>query len=412
MSKLAIHGGKPVRSKPLIPAKFSKMRYGKEEIRLLTEVIKSGNLNRVAGTKAKLLESKFEEYFGVKHAVVSSSGTAAIHIALASIGINPGDEVITTPITDMGTIIPILFQNAIPVFCDVDPRTINVTGDDIERRITKKTKAIIAVHYGGCPCEMDKIMKVAKKHNLYVIEDCAQSWLAEYGGKKAGTIGDIGCFSLNTYKHISCGDGGVTITNSRKLAGRQALFADKGWNRKSRMREHPFLGINYRMTELQAAVALAQLKKLKKIVASRRKMASLLNSMIKDVPGIIVPHVPEGAKHSYWLYILKIDKDILKVSEEHFGKALSSEGIPNSISRHSRPVYFYDVLKLQKTFGSSHHPFDYHRKNVKYKKGLCPKAEDVLREMIVITISEFFCRKDVEDIAKAIEKVAGYYSKK
>jgi len=210
--------------------------------------------------------------------------------ALGMIDLDPGDEVITGPITDFGTIIPILYQNAIPVFADVDPDTFGMDPEDLERKITKKTKAVMPVHLFGNPCDKDPILEIARKHSLYVIEDCCQAYVTEYKGRWVGTLGDIGCFSLQQSKHMTCGDGGITITNNDDLAQRGRLFADKGWDRSMwGARAYFFLGLNYRMTELQAAVALAQLKKVKTVVERRQKNAALLSNMLKDIDGITPP---------------------------------------------------------------------------------------------------------------------------
>lgn len=230
--KLAILGGEPVRKKPLPSVSNSSGRdLGDEELRLLEEVIRSGRLFRFAGTKVKRFEEEFANYFGVKHAIASTSGTSAIHVALGAINLGPGDEVITAPISDIGTVIPILAQNAIPVFADVDPETYNIDPSDVKRKMTEATKAIIPIHLFGQPCDMDPIMEIAEKHDLYVAEDCAQAYLAEHKGRMVGTIGHLGCFSLQQSKHMTAGDGGITVTDDDQLAHRAELFADKGWDR-------------------------------------------------------------------------------------------------------------------------------------------------------------------------------------
>jgi len=406
----AKYGGKPVRTTPLPSIANSSGRlFNNEEIKLLMEVIRSGRLNRVYGTFVRKFEAEFAKIMEVKHAIASTSGTAAIHVALGACNIGPGDEVITTPITDMGTIIPILFQNAIPIFADITLETFNLDPKDVERRISDKTQAIIVVHLFGMPAEMDIIMEIAEKHNLYVIEDCAQAYLAEYKGRLVGTIGHMGAFSLQQSKHITSGDGGVTITNDDELAYRARLFADKGWDREIR-RYHPFLGNNYRMTELQGAIALAQLNKLKWVVERRRKLAQLLNRKLEELDGIYPPKVPKYCKHSYWQYPVRVDTEILKVSIKEFSQALKAEGIPNSIG-YVPPVYLQPVLAKKQAYKDPRCPFEcpLYGKSIKYEPGMCPNAERIQNHVLVLPWNEFYTKKDIEDIARAFEKLVAYY---
>ncbi len=405
MSKLAIEGGKPLRTKPFP----SKKGMGKEELNLLTKVIESGFLFRYNGKMVKTFEEEFALTYGIKEAIACTSGTAAIHIALGAINPEPGDEIITSPITDLGTVIPILFQNCIPVFADVDKDTYNLKAEEIEKKITEKTRAIIVVHLFGQPAPVDKILKVARRHNLYLIEDCAQAHLASYKDRLVGTWGDIGCFSLQQSKHITTGDGGITITNNSRLAKRAKLFSDKCYSRDGSSRDPYFLGLNYRMTELQGAVALAQLKKVKGIVKRRRRVAKLLTSGLSKLKGVNPPRILEGAVSSYLLYPLTIDEKRLGRTTSNFVKALSREGIPASNSyAGGKPVYLYKIFQRKATYGKSHCPFDCPRygKKIEYKKGLCPQAEEALKRLILLPCNEFFTQKDIEDIVRGVEKVA------
>lgn len=219
-------GGKPVRTKPLPTINNKSGRnIGGEELKLLKEVVESGCLFRYCSRMVKKFEEEFAEFIGVKHAVASTSGTAALHVATGAAGIGPGMEVITSPITDMGTIISIMGQNAIPVFADLNPDTYTLDPEDLRKRITDKTRAVIAVHLFGQMCEMDEIREITDEHGLLLIEDCAQSILAEYKGNLAGTIGDLACFSLQQSKHMFTGDGGVTVTNREDLAEKAIGFS-------------------------------------------------------------------------------------------------------------------------------------------------------------------------------------------
>src|SRR5262245_12948060 len=243
--------------------------FGEEEIALLHEVIRSGKLFSVSGTFVKALEKRFAEMLGVKYAYACSSGTAAVHTAVAAINPEPGEEIITSPITDMGAIAPILYQNAIPVFADVDPQTCNVTVETIERCLSERTRAIIVTHLFGNPCDIRGIMELAARHNIPVIEDCAQSFLAARDGRLVGTFGKAACFSLQQGKHITTGEGGLVVTNDDDMARRLFLFINKAWGYGDPRPDHYFLALNYRMSELQGAVGVAQLPKLKPGIQTR-----------------------------------------------------------------------------------------------------------------------------------------------
>ena len=288
MVKLAIHGGEPVRRNPFPTVNDKSGRnIGREELELLKRVVESGALFRYSGTMVSSFEREFAGFLGVKHAVASTSGTAALHIATGAAGIGPGMEVITSPLTDIGTIIAILGQNAIPVFADIDPDTYNLDPEDVRNKVTDKTRAVIAVHIFGLPADMDPLVELAEEKDLVLIEDCAQAYLAEYKGRLVGTIGDIGCFSLQQSKHMFTGDGGITVTDDDELARKARLFMDKGWDRSLGLpRAYVMLGFNYRMTELQGAVARAQLKKVRWVVERRRRVAESLTKKISGSMGL------------------------------------------------------------------------------------------------------------------------------
>src|SRR5262245_36250655 len=274
--------------------------FGEEEIALLADVIRSGTLFSVSGMMVKTLETRFAEDLGVKHAYACASGTAAVHSAIAAINPEPGDEIVTSPITDMGAIAPILYQGAIPVFADVDPRTCNISAKTIEPCLGQRTRAIIATHLFGNPCDMQEIMKLAEKHNVAVIEDCAQSFLARYDERPVGTFGKLASFSLQQGKHITTGEGGLVVTNDDALARRLFLFINKAWGYGDAQPDHYFLALNYRMSELQGAVALAQLSKLAGGVEQRIRMADRLTEKLHPLKGVLTPLVDPQATHTYW----------------------------------------------------------------------------------------------------------------
>jgi dTDP-4-amino-4,6-dideoxygalactose transaminase len=408
MEPLAIDGGPKVRETPVVT---SGPRFGDEELAELKEALSQQTLFYWHGEKVKSFRKQFAELYGVGHCHMVTSGTAALHVAAASVGVNPGDEVITSPMTDQGTIIAILARGAVPIFADLDPHTYNITPESIEGCITEKTKAILVVHLAGNAADMDGILRVASQHRLRVIEDCAQSYLCRYKGRLAGTLGDMGCFSLNDFKHISAGDGGMVITDDDGLAARAQLFLDKGYERDGTGRCPPFLAMNYRPSELQGAVAIAQLRKLEGICGKRRELGDRLTQNISDLPWISPHKVLDGCESSYWFYLGRMDPVRLGVSRDRFTEAVAVEGVPVSPGYIGKMVYEYPVLSEHRAYEDCLFPWDgtYGRK-VEYGAGLCPVAEEIEATSWRCAISEFMSTQDVDDIAAAIRKVAVYYS--
>jgi perosamine synthetase len=409
MEQLAVNGGPKVKETPFGTGK----RFGFEEAKELLEALEQNTLFYHSGSKVKKFLSDFNEIYGVKYSVAASSGTAAIHVALGAAGITVGDEVITSPITDQGTLVGILYQNAIPVFADLDPHTYNMDPASIEARITPRTKAILVVHLAGNPCDMDTIMEIARKHGLKVIEDCAQSYLTRYKGRLVGTIGDYGCFSTNDFKHISTGDGGmVTINSGDENDFRIAhAFADKNYERfgSSVTRDLRYLAPNYRMTELQGAVGIAQLKKLSGICAKRTRYGNRITEGISGMQGIRPHKVTEGNESTYWFYMLRLDETELTCTREEFSKALAAEGIPNQPGYIPDVVYMQPLFQNRQAYRDSHFPFEL--TGITYERGLCPNAEAILKSAVRIAVNEFFTERDIEDIIRGISKVAEHYCK-
>jgi perosamine synthetase len=335
----------------------ARPQIGLPELRAVTQVLWSGQLSSTDGKVVRNLESEVARSYGAPHAVASTSGTAAIHVAVAALGLNPCDEVITTPMSDMGSVIPILACNCVPIFADIDPVSGNLTAETIARRITARTKAILVVHLFGRSADMGSIMALAKQHGLAVIEDCSQAHFAECGGRKVGTWGDFGCFSFQQSKQITCGDGGLTLINRNEYADRAALFIDKGWDRKGGTRSHLFLGMNYRMTELQGAVALAQFRRLPKLVEMRRSSADALATLCRTVPGLEVPVCPRESRPSWWMFNIAGEESLLGMSLDNFAGALAGEGVKIRREYLPRPLFEYDVIRDRKTYGTSGFPF-------------------------------------------------------
>ncbi len=400
-TQLAIHGGAPYRSEPFP----QRAPYGERDIELVTKALRSQTLFQFGGNLVQELESRFAEAYGVSHARSCTSGTAAVHVAVGTVNPNPGDEIITAPITDFGSIGPILQQNAVPVFADVNPRTLTMDPADIERKITSKTRAIIVVHLFGTAADMDPIMEIARSKDIPVIEDCAQAHRTLYKGQLLGTIGDIGCFSFQESKHMPTGDGGMTVTNREDYWERMRLFVDKGYVRAGwGPRCYRFLGPNYRMSELTAAVGLAQLDKVDEVVRRRREMGKLLSTVIGPIEGVEPAEATEGSEHSYWLYPLHVTA----WTGERFGQALKAEGIANLPGYTGVPMYLCsEALTAAHTFGDSGFPLE----GRKYEKGLCPVAEEALNHLVTIWFHEDYDDGDIRDIAGAVEKVARHLDK-
>lgn len=414
MSDLAIDGAGKVRTTPLPNVSdISGRTFGEDEIANLTEVINSGRLFRFGGKFVEKFEQDFAALMGVKHAIAVTSGTAAIHTALGALNSDIAKEMITTPITDMGTIAPIMLQNCIPIFADLDLEYFDLLPESIEAQITDKTAAIIVVHLFGQPANMDAILEIGRKHNIPVIEDCCQAYMAKYNDKLVGTMGDIGCFSLQQSKHISSGDGGIVVTNDDELARRARLFMDKGWPRGGDVRQYGFLGVNYRMNELSGAVASAQVGKVDDTVQRRRAAAKAMTEKLESIPGIVVPKVREGCEHSWWLYPFMIDDNAFSASPKEFAAAVTAEGIGVGHGYIGQPIYMCQIMQEKATYGKSQCPFScpHYGKELEYKPEDCPNTLEILRRLLILPCNENFRGRDIDDIYNAVAKVAKAYSK-
>lgn len=385
------------RSRPEFPsvAQPSGRTLGDEEVEAVTRVLRSGMLNSVWGTETRELEAEMAALHGVTHAVAASSGTAAIHLAVAAVAPDPGDEIITSPLTDFGTVGPILAQNAVPIFADVDPHTGNLDPDSVAAALGPRTRAVLAVHLFGAAAPVAQLRQLADRHGIPLIEDCAQAWLTRYpDGRLAGTGGAIGCFSLQQWKHITCGDGGLAITSDPELARRMRLFGDKGWPR-DKSRRHETFGLNYRMTELHAAVARAQLAKLPGVLARRRAAARQLLAELGPVPGL---HLPGNAEdHAWWLLPIVIDGG-LPFDNTEFASALVAQGIPARGGYLEEALNRAPALAGAPVYGASRFPLD-----AGFTPADCPRAEELVgRTLVVVDWNEAYTAEHVTAIAAAI----------
>jgi UDP-4-amino-4,6-dideoxy-N-acetyl-beta-L-altrosamine transaminase len=332
------------------------------------------------------------EYTGAKYAVVVSNGTAALHAACFAAGIGPGDEVVTTPMTFAASANCILYMGAKPVFADIDSNTYNIDPQEIERKITVRTKAIIPVHFTGQPCDMDEILKIAERHNLVIIEDGAHALGAIYKNRKIGSIGSMTTFSFHPVKHITTGEGGVVTTNDSALYEKLLMFRTHGITRnlgKMESNEGPwfyeqqYLGYNYRMTDIQAALGVSQMKKLESFLEKRRSYAALYNKLLGSLKGVTIPYQADGACSAWHLYIIRLDLNKLAVGRKEVFEELRNRNI--GVNVHYIPVYY--------------HPY---YKEIGYERGLCPVAETLYEAIITLPL---YPAMEIDDIYYIVDNL-------
>lgn len=376
---------------------------GSEELELLAEAIRSGTLTSTKGHMVADLEAEFGELVGTEHAVAAGSGSAAVHVALAALDLEPGTEVVTSPITDMGALAPILYQGLIPVFADVDPSTLNITAASVADRLTPRTGAIIATHLFGLPVDLDGVMRAAD--GIPVIEDAAQAFLAEHRGSMVGTVGAIGCFSFQQGKHMTSGEGGLAVTSDPQLERRMRLFVNKAWGYGDAHPDHYFLALNYRLSELQGAVALAQLRKLPAALKHRRAMAQRLTEHLTGLRGLTLPVATDGDVHSYWRYPVWVDPEQLPGGATALAGALRELQIPAAPRYIQKPAFATEVIAAQRTFGSSRWPFTLAEPSaVDYSPDRFPGAYEGLDRVVVLPFNERFTGEHVDFIAAGVQQ--------
>ena len=406
--KLALYGGPKAKRTPFPEGK----RHGDLEKRYLAEVIDSDMLFYFMGAKVRAFEKRFAEMYGVRHCIACSSGTSAVHMAVAALQLPLGSEVIVPAITDMGSLTGILYQGFTPVFADVDPDTLNLDPASVRERITERTRAILVVHHSGLAADLDAFLALGRQTGLPIVEDCAQAYCCYHNGRLAGTLGAISAFSLNHFKHITCGSGGMVLTDDDQLRYRASLFLDKCFQREEGIRNPFFLAPNYQMTELQGAVALAQLEKVQDIVARRNRLGTALDALLKAIPGVSPQVTPGGRRHAYFLYLFKLDLKALGCTTGEFSVALNAEGVPNKahLITGGRPVYLYDIFQNRSAFPGSTFPFTRPDGSGRvYKEGDCPVAEEAFRTWVTLNIYEHYTDTDVQEIAHGVAKVAHFF---
>jgi perosamine synthetase len=421
MSKLAINGGKAIRTQ-LFPAYNT---IGQQEKDAVMKVLDTGNLSQflgayhsdfLGGPTVKAFESAWAEAFNVKYAVSVNSNTSGLYTAMGAIGVQPGDEVIVSPYSMSASAIAPLLYGGVPVFADIDPVTFCMSPESIKACITPRTKAILIVHIFGHPAEMDSIMALAKEHNLYVIEDCAQAPMGKYKGKNLGTIGDLGIFSLNYHKHIHTGEGGVITSNNSELVDRCQMIRNHAENvvePKAIKDLTNMIGFNYRMTEIECAIGIEQLKKLPSLLEERLKNVAYLNTNLGGIKGLeLQPEVKNGSVHTYYVHPIKYDKDLIGVDRNTFVNALKAE-LPSAILRETAPligagyvmpIYLQPIYQQKAAWAFEHHLTD---ENINYPKGLCKITEQMHYEKL---ITHEFMRPgmtmdDMNDVVNAFHKI-------
>lgn len=393
MERLAIEGGKPVRS-TILP--YGHQWIDEDDIAAVVEVLKSDWITQ--GPNVDEFETRMAEYCGAKYAVAVSSGTAALHAACSVAGISKGDEAITTPITFAATANAVVYCGGKPVFADIREDTLNIDVGEIKRKLSPRTKVILPVDFAGHPADLDEIRAVAKERKLVVIEDACHALGAEYKGRKIGSLSDMTVLSFHPVKHITTGEGGMVLTDSGDFYKKLRVFRHHGI-----VKDNPDIGpwhyeihepgYNYRITDFQCALGISQLKKLERFVARRREIAARYNEAFAEMAEIITPPESADVKAAYHIYVIQIRTELLKVGRREIFEALRAENI--GVNVHYVPLHLHPFY--QRVFG--------------YKKGDYPRAEKYYEQAITLPIFPMMRDEDTEDVIRAVKKVIGAYRK-
>lgn len=391
MEKLAIYGGKPVREKAIY---YGHQYIDDADIEAVTRVLKSDFVT--CGPMIGQVERKLCELTGAKYAVVVSNGTAALHLACMAAGISEGDEVITTPITFAASANCALYCGARPVFVDINPYTYNISPEEIEKKISSNTKAVVAVDFTGQAAELDEIKNICRNHKLCLIEDASHAIGTNYKGMHVGSIADMTTFSFHPVKTVTAGEGGAVLTNNEKYYRHLLLGRAHGITREESWMEGESeggwyyqqleLGYNYRMTDIQAALLNSQLDKLPQFIKRRKEIVARYDEAFADVSEIVIQQEIEESDTVRHLYLIQLALEKLNTGRKEIFDALAAEGIVGNV--HYIPVYY----------------FPYYRK-LGYQKGLCPKAERLYERIITLPLYYSMTDEDVNDVIKAVKKV-------
>ncbi len=397
MEKPAIEGGKPVRDN-FLP--YGIQWLNDKEIKEVVDSLKSNWIT--TGPKMRLFEEHFKKFIGSKYAIAVNSGTAALHVSTSSIDIKPGDEVITTPLTFVASANCVVYRGGTPIFADIKKNTYNIDPNEIKKKITPKTKAIIPVHFAGQPCDMDEICEIAQENDLYIIEDAAHAIDAEYNGKKIGNISDLTVFSFHPVKNMTTAEGGMVTTNSEELYEKLLMFRTHGISKDAIKRfgksgdfyyDMKYLGFRYNMSELHASLGIHQLNKLQDFQKRRREIVKIYERELKSIEEVKLPYVKNNIKHSWHLYVIQLELEKLRRDRDFIFKALREENI--GVNVHYIPVHYHSYY--QKRFGLN--------------KGILPNVEWLYPRLLTIPLFSKMNDKDVYDVINALEKIINFYSK-
>lgn len=415
-NELALHGGTPVVVTPF--KKFNT--FDQKEKEAVSRVMDDGTLSDFVGAwcdefygghYVREFESSCANHFGVKHAISVNSWTSGLICAVGALDIEPGDEILVSPWTMCASATAILVWNAIPVFVDIERDTFNLDPDKIEDKINSKTKAILIPHIFGHSAKMDRILSIAKKYNLKIIEDAAQAPAALFDGKKIGTIGDVGGFSLNYHKHIHTGEGGIIVTDDDFLAERMRMIRNHAEAVVQHRPEYPLnnmLGFNFRLGEIESAIGLVQLQKLDAIIKTRRCEAELLLTKLQSLPHVKLPQPLRGCTHDYYILGLQLDLESLGVSREFVVSALRAEGVPALADQYVN-VHRYAMYTQKIVYGRQGYPFNLASEQAlsSYGDGACPVAEELQDHSYIglVLCLYHYSEQNINEIVFAFEKV-------
>lgn len=411
-SELAIHGGPKAKTTPFGAGK----RFADNELKYLQEALGQNTLFYGHGKFVRLACDMMKTYTGRPYVVACTSGSAAVHLGLIAAGIGPGDEVIVTPNTDSGSVLGIIEEGAVPVFCDVD-WTLQPTAKTVAARITERTRAVEVIHLAGNPAPVDEIVELCRAKGIAVVEDCAQSWGTKLHGRPVGSFGTTGCFSTNDYKHISTGDGGFVALSDEALYRRIHNYADKHYDRffgNELLQAHH--GINYRMSELQGAVACAQLEKVDRITSRQHDLGELLRERLHGLPGARMMQPIPDAYCTYWWTVVFIEPQKFSVDRDQIVKALVAEGFSGtSYGKYDligKPLFQKRIVRPWLAGDRAMYPFvQPDGRSYTYGYDQTPVHKQTLETGIMVSFNTFYTEQDIEEVARAFGKVLGAYAK-